>query len=80
MPTDHAEQLAAGRRTRRIDAYLSHVLDACGLTPRTVRCTRRVDPVNTMDPKLVAVAFGMGPEARNDLPRRRRQPHPIADQ
>jgi site-specific recombinase XerD len=44
-------------------AYLSHVLDACGLTPRTVRSTRLVDLVNTMDPKLVAVAFGMEPEA-----------------
>jgi site-specific recombinase XerC len=44
-------------------AYLCHVLDACGLTPRTVRSTRLVDLVNTMDPKLVAVAFGMEPEA-----------------
>jgi hypothetical protein len=44
-------------------AYLSHVLDACGLTPRTVRSTRLVDLVNTMDPKLVAAAFGMTPEA-----------------
>jgi hypothetical protein len=44
-------------------AYLSHSLDACGLTPRTVRSTRLVDLVNTMDPKLVATAFGMTPEA-----------------
>ncbi len=44
-------------------AYLSHVLDACGLAPRTVRSTRLVDLVNTMDPKLVAVTFGMDPEA-----------------
>jgi len=44
-------------------AYLSHVLDACGLAPRTVCSTRLVDLVNTMDPKLVAVAFGMDPEA-----------------
>jgi site-specific recombinase XerD len=44
-------------------AYLTHVLDACGLTPRTVRSTRLVDLVNTMDPKLMAVAFGMTPEA-----------------
>jgi hypothetical protein len=41
-------------------AYLSH---ACGLAPRTVRSTRLVDLVNTMDPKLAAVAFGMDPEA-----------------
>jgi hypothetical protein len=44
-------------------AYLSHILDSCGLAPRTVRSTRVVDPVNTMDPKLVAVAFGTDPEA-----------------
>jgi len=28
-----------------------------------VRSTRLIDLVNTMDPKLVAVAFGMTPEA-----------------
>ena len=44
-------------------AYLTHVLDACDLAPRTVRSTRLADLVNTMDPKLVAVAFGMDPEA-----------------
>jgi len=30
-------------------AYLSHVLDACGLAPRTVRSTRLVDLVNTLE-------------------------------
>ncbi|MER5615462.1 integrase [Streptomyces sp. NPDC002215] len=44
-------------------AYVSHVLDACGFPPRMIRCTRLLDLVNTMDPKLVAGAFGMGPEA-----------------
>jgi site-specific recombinase XerD len=44
-------------------AYLSHVLDACGLAPQTVRSTRLVDLVNTTDPKLVATAFGMTAEA-----------------
>ncbi|WP_207939085.1 tyrosine-type recombinase/integrase [Actinomadura darangshiensis] len=43
-------------------AYVSHVLDACGISPRTLRSTRLVDLVNTMDPKLVAAAFGMSPE------------------
>ncbi|WP_370088298.1 integrase [Streptacidiphilus sp. MAP12-16] len=43
-------------------AYLSHVLDPCGTPPRMLRCTRLVDLVNTMDPKLVAAAFGMNPE------------------
>ncbi|WP_233290490.1 hypothetical protein [Kitasatospora sp. MBT66] len=44
-------------------AYVSHVLDACGVPPRMIRCTRLLDLVNTMDPKLVAAAFGMDPEA-----------------
>ncbi|MEU2631778.1 hypothetical protein [Kitasatospora sp. NPDC007106] len=44
-------------------AYLSHVLDECGYPPRMVRGTRLVDLVNTMDPKLVAAAFGMDPQA-----------------
>lgn len=43
-------------------AYISHVLDWCGVAPRTLRCTRLADLVNTMDPKLVAAAFGMNPE------------------
>ncbi|MEV6197555.1 hypothetical protein AB0M19_34775 [Streptomyces sp. NPDC051920] len=44
-------------------AYVSHVLHACGFPPRMIRCTRLLDLVNTMDPKLVAAAFGMDPEA-----------------
>jgi hypothetical protein len=44
-------------------AYLSHVLDPCGYSPRMIRNTRLVDLVNTMDAKLVAAAFGMTPEA-----------------
>ncbi|MET9077035.1 site-specific integrase [Streptomyces sp. NPDC004232] len=44
-------------------AYLSHVLDNCGYPPRMIRSTRLVDLVNTMDPKLVAAAFGMDPQA-----------------
>jgi len=44
-------------------AYLSHIPDGCGLAPRTVRSTRPVDPVNTMNPNLVAVAIGIDPEA-----------------
>ena len=43
-------------------AYMSHVLDPCGIPPRMLRCTRLADLVNTMDPKLVAAAFGMNPE------------------
>ncbi len=44
-------------------AYVSHVLDACGFPSRMIRCTRLLDLVNTMDPKLVAAAFGMDSEA-----------------
>ena len=43
-------------------AYISHVLDGCGVPPRALRCTRLADLVNTMDPKLVAAAFGMKPD------------------
>ncbi len=43
-------------------AYMSHVLDPCGVPPRMLRCTRLAGLVNTMDPKLVAAAFGMNPE------------------
>lgn len=42
--------------------YISHVLDPCGVPPRMLRCTRLAGLVNTMDPKLVAAAFGMHPE------------------
>jgi len=35
-------------------AYLSHVLDACGLAPRIVRSTRLIDLVNSMDLKFLA--------------------------
>jgi hypothetical protein len=43
-------------------AYASHVLDGCGVPPRALRCTRLASLVNTIDPKIVAAAFGMNPE------------------
>ena len=43
-------------------AYMSHLLDRCGIPPRSVRCTRLADLVNTTGPKLAAAAFGMRPE------------------
>ncbi|WP_051969155.1 hypothetical protein [Kitasatospora azatica] len=43
-------------------AYASHLLDPCGVAPRTLRCTRLAGLVNTLDPKLVAAALGMDPE------------------
>jgi integrase len=44
-------------------AYISHLLDGCDVPPRELRCTRLADLVNTLDPKLVAAAFGMKPES-----------------
>lgn len=49
-------------RTPASTAYLSHLLDATGVPARTLRGTRLVDLVNTIDAKLVAAAFGMNPE------------------
>jgi hypothetical protein len=43
-------------------AYVSHLLGGCDVPPRALRCTRLADLVNTIDPKLVAAAFGMNPE------------------
>jgi integrase len=51
------------RRTPASAAYLTHVLDDCGHRVRTLRVTRLIDLVNTMDPKLVAAAFGMDPQS-----------------
>jgi site-specific recombinase XerC len=42
--------------------FFSHVLDPAGVRPKQLRSTRLVDLVNTLDPKLVAAAFGMTPE------------------
>ena len=42
--------------------YLAHVLDPAGVAPKRLRVTRLAELVNTMDPKLVASAFGMKPE------------------
>jgi len=43
-------------------AYASHILGGCGVPPRSLRCTRLASPVNIIDPKIVAAAFGMNPE------------------
>ncbi|MGI5204646.1 tyrosine-type recombinase/integrase [Spirillospora sp. CA-108201] len=44
-------------------AYVSHVLDSCGVPPRMLRSTRLADLVNSLDPKVVAAAFGMTAES-----------------
>jgi integrase len=43
-------------------AYTAHVLDAVGVAPRTLRQTRLLHLAGSLDPKLVATAFGMRPE------------------
>lgn len=43
-------------------AYLSHVLDGCGIRPRVLRSTRLVDLIQHLDPKLVAASTGMTAE------------------
>ncbi len=61
MHADSADVVAADLTFAGVQARA--YLDACGLAPRMVRSTRLVDLVNTMDPKLVATAFGMTEEA-----------------
>ena len=44
-------------------AYVSHLLDPCGVPPRMLRSTRLLGLLNTMDPKLVAAVFGKDAES-----------------
>jgi integrase len=44
------------------EPYVTHVLDAAGIRGRTLRSTRLAELVVTLDPKLVAEAFGLKPE------------------
>jgi hypothetical protein len=43
-------------------AYLSHVLDPAGVSPRLLRQTRLAELTHRFDPRLAAAAFGMTPE------------------
>jgi hypothetical protein len=72
---EHREQLATRnphvivtthtrtRRTAASDQYLVRVLDPAGIGTRTLRATRLVDLVASLDPKLVCEALGMDPPA-----------------
>jgi site-specific recombinase XerD len=54
-----------GTRAHRTPAsppYLSHVLDAAGVSPSLLRHTRLAALTHRFDPRLVAAAFGMTPE------------------
>ncbi len=43
--------------------YMTHVLDPAALTPKTTRNTRLVDLAASLDPKILATAFGLDPQA-----------------
>lgn len=43
--------------------YMTHVLDPAGLTPKTARNTRLTDLAAHLDPKILAAAFGLDPQA-----------------
>lgn len=47
------------RMTPASSAYLTHVLDPCGQPIKTLRSTRLIDLLISLDPKVVAVALGM---------------------
>lgn len=49
------------RSTPASTAYISHILDPAGVNAKTLRSTRLVDLVISLDPKLVAEALGMNP-------------------
>lgn len=42
---------------------MTHVLDPAGLTPKMVRNTRLVELAASLDPKILAAAFGLDPQA-----------------
>lgn len=43
--------------------YMSHALDPAGLTPKTARVTRLDDLAASLDPKILAAAFSLDPQA-----------------
>ncbi|MGH8995480.1 MAG: integrase, partial [Acidimicrobiales bacterium] len=47
------------RATPASTAYLCHILDASGVTPKHLRSTRIVDLVVSLDPKVAGEALGM---------------------
>lgn len=42
---------------------MAHVLDPAGLTPKAARNTRLVGLAASLDPKILAAAFGLDPQA-----------------
>jgi hypothetical protein len=54
------------RTTPASPAYLCHVLDSAGVSPKRLRATRIVDLVTTLDPKVTGEALGMKAEGLVD--------------
>jgi len=54
------------RTTPASPAYLCHVLDPAGVSPKPLRSTRIVDLVVTLDPKVVSEALGIKAEGLVD--------------
>ena len=59
-------KLTKTRATPASPAYVTHVLDAAGVTTKTLRSTRLVDLLISLDPKLVSEALGMSAEGLLD--------------
>jgi site-specific recombinase XerD len=54
------------RSTPASTAYLGHILDAAGVSPKRLRSTRIVDLVTVLDPKVVSEVLGMKAEGLVD--------------
>ncbi len=50
-------------RAAASDSYIKNTLREIGIQPRILRSTRLVDLAETVDPELVAVAYGMRDQA-----------------
>lgn len=59
-------RLTKTRMTPASPAYVTHVLDPAGVRTKTLRSTRLIDLVISLDPKLVAEALGMSAEGLLD--------------
>ena len=56
-------KITATRDTPASQAYVSHVLDAAGTSPRHLRSNRLADMIATSDPLMVISALGLTPAA-----------------
>jgi site-specific recombinase XerD len=54
------------RSTPASPAYVTHLLDAVGVSPKTLRSTRILDLINVLDLKVVSESLGLRPEGLID--------------